>query len=74
MKLKIMAVGVVGAASLAFAGGSVSAGQPANPGCFGRDRAEWIAANSGQAWSEYAKLRAGNNGAINQDYKVGCGG
>jgi hypothetical protein len=67
---------LVGAAGLLTLGGAFStmAAQPANPGCFGQDRAAWIHANSGNAWAQYAKARAGDNGAINQAYKDACGG
>jgi len=66
--LTVLAVlGVIGA------GGAV-AGQPADPGCFGQDRAAWLAANGGAAWGDIAPTRAGDNGAINQAYKTSCGG
>jgi hypothetical protein len=62
---------------LAVAGGvamPVMAAKPASPGCFGTDRAAWLHANSGQAWGDIAPTRAGDNGAINQAYRVACGG
>lgn len=46
------------------------ASQPADPGGFGRDRAAWIHANSGAEWGAIAGDRAGDNGTINNDYKV----
>jgi hypothetical protein len=70
---------VISAASAAalvigiFAGPTL-AGQPANPGCMGRDRAAWIQANSGEAWGDIAPTLAGDNGTINQAYKTWCGG
>ena len=65
---KILAVGALSAATLAVAAGSASAGQPDNPGCFGRDRAAWIHANSGAEWGVIAAERAGDNGDINRAY------
>lgn len=65
-------LGVIGA-------GAAVAGQPADPGCFGTDRAAYATEN-GSLGHEfggvgyYASLRAGDNGTINQDYKTGCGG
>ncbi|HYI22748.1 MAG TPA: hypothetical protein VEX62_08955 [Candidatus Limnocylindrales bacterium] len=50
------------------------AAQPANPGCFGQDRAAWLHANGGAAWGAIAPTRAGDNGAINRAYAEGCGG
>ncbi len=47
--------------------------QPANPGGFGQDRAAWIAANGGAAWGAIAPTRAGDNGAINNAYKIANG-
>src|SRR5689334_16151658 len=61
-------LGVVGA-------GAAVAGQPTNQGCFGRDRAAYATVN-GSAGAEapgvgyYASTRAGDNGAINQQYKT----
>lgn len=65
-------LGVIGA-------GSAVAGQPANPGCFGQDRAAYATANGSLGHEVggvgyYASLRAGDNGAINQAYKTNCGG
>jgi len=71
---KILAAGAISAATLVFAAGSASADQPDNPGCFGRDRAAWLAANSGAAWGEIAPVRAGDNGGINRAYRDACGG
>ncbi|HEY9219777.1 MAG TPA: hypothetical protein VIO94_17140 [Phenylobacterium sp.] len=51
----------------------VAAAQPANPGGFGQDRAAWIHANSGAEWGAIAATRAGDNGTINNDYKVSHG-
>ena len=56
-----------------------SAGQPANPGCFGQDRAAYANAYGSLGSSPggvgyYASQRAGDNGAINQAYKTSCGG
>ena len=61
--LILSVVAVTGAfASSAFAG------QPANPGCFGTDRAAWIQAHSGAEWGAIASVRAGDNGDINRAY------
>ena len=54
--------------------GSALAAQPTNPGCFGTDRAEWLHANGGAAWGEIAPVRGADNGQINRDYKLACGG
>ncbi len=70
-KVKILSV-AFGATLALSAFGSAFAAQPNNPGCFGRDRAAWIAANSGAAWGAIASDRAGDNGAINQAYKIWC--
>jgi hypothetical protein len=62
-----------------LAASSAVAAQPANPGCFGTDRAAYATAN-GSLGSEaggvgyYASQRAGENGAINQAYRNSCGG
>jgi hypothetical protein len=60
-------------------------GQPANPGCFGNDRADTIntvfknggalgTAPGASEWGQIAGERAGNNGDINRAYKTSCGG
>lgn len=78
MKIRIMALAFAGALALSSIAGAF-ADAPANPGCFGRDRAAYATAN-GSLGHEiggvgyYASLRAGDNGAINQAYKTGCGG
>lgn len=59
--------------ALSMASGTLAA-QPANAGCFGLDRAAWLAANGGAAWGAIAPTRAGDNGTINQDYMASCGG
>ena len=72
--LACAAIGVAG-----FVGIS-SAAQPANPGCFGADRAAYIQGTLGTGTpgaSEVGAIlsaRAGSNGEINQAYKVYCGG
>jgi hypothetical protein len=43
---------------------AVFAAQPANPGCFGTDRAAWLHANGGAAWGAITPTRAADNGAI----------
>jgi hypothetical protein len=65
-------LGVIGA-------GAAFAGQPSDPGCFGTDRAAYATENGSLGHETggvgyYASLRAGDNGAINQAYKTGCGG
>lgn len=67
----------IGVSLISF--GSVSAAAPANPGCFGTDRAAYANANGslGNQFGGvgyYASLRAGDNGAINQAYMTSCGG
>jgi hypothetical protein len=77
--LTVLAVlGVIGA-------GTAVAGQPANPGCFGQDRADVINTvfkNDGaldtepgaSEWGAIAGDRAGTNGDLNRAYKGTCGG
>jgi hypothetical protein len=65
-------LGVIGA-------GAAVAGQPANQGCFGVDRADYATENGSLGHDVggvgyYASDRAGENGAINQAYKTACGG
>lgn len=57
------------------------AAKPADPGCFGTDRAAYIqgaqADQTSPGASEVGQIlsqRAGTNGAINQAYKISCGG
>jgi hypothetical protein len=62
-----------------IAAGTGFAAQPANPGCFGSDRAAYANANGSLGHDVggvgyYASQRAGDNGAINQAYKTSCGG
>jgi hypothetical protein len=67
--ITVLAVlGVVGA-------GSAVAGQPDDPGCFGRDRAAALhtmqaspAAPGASEWGAIAGQRAGDNGTINRAY------
>ena len=81
-KLAIFSVlavlGVIGA-------GSAVAGQPAEPGCFGTDRAEVIntvfkgdvatdTAPGASEWGAIAGERAGTNGDQNRAYMESCGG
>jgi hypothetical protein len=62
-----------------FAGPTL-AGQPATPGCFGADRAAYIQTTLGTGAPGASEVgvilsgRAGENGAINQAYKITCGG
>jgi len=69
--LAVLATLMVAAAAMAT---SAFGGQPDNPGCFGQDRAAWLAANGGAAWGAIAPERGGDNGAINQAYMNACGG
>ena len=63
----------------ALTAGSAFGGQPANPGCFGQDRAAY-AQEFGSLGHEFggvgywASERAGDNGDINQAYMISCGG
>ena len=70
-------LGIAAATMFAVVGlaAPASAGQPADPGCFGQDRAGWIAAHSGAEWGAIASgERAGDNAAINAQYKAdNCG-
>ena len=74
----VAVLGVIGS-------GTALAGQPENPGCFGRDRAETIntvfkndgAMDTGPGASEWGAIageRAGTNGDLNRAYKETCGG
>jgi hypothetical protein len=72
--LTVLAVlGVIGA-------GSAVAGQPAEPGCFGQDRAAnlHVMQTSGDPgaseWGAIAGDRAGTNGDQNRAYMESCGG
>jgi hypothetical protein len=80
-KLYILAIAITIGVTGAFALPALAA-KPANPGCFGADRAAYLQ-NVAQAdptapgASEAGKIlasRAGDNGTINQDYKTACGG
>ena len=68
-----------------FSFATASAAAPANPGCFGADRAAYIQTvlkggvndTGAPGASEVGAIlsdRAGTNGAINQAYKISCGG
>ena len=83
VKIKVFALGFAGALAVSAFAGSAMAAQPANPGCFGQDRAEWIHANfQMMALSTLRRARptgliaerAETNGAMNRAYKLGCGG
>jgi hypothetical protein len=74
---KLLILGVIAASG--FTATSAFADKPANPGCFGQDRAAYANANGSLGHDVggvgyYASQRAGTNGAINQAYKDGCGG
>jgi len=70
---RLLVLAVVALSGIAVGVGS--AAQPANPGCFGKDRAANIGTGvTGAEWGAIAASRAGDNGAINQAYKVSCGG
>jgi hypothetical protein len=64
---------------------TATAGKPADPGCFGTDRADIInsvfknggALDTGPGASEWGAIagdRAGTNGGLNRAYKTSCGG
>jgi hypothetical protein len=63
----VAVVGLIGA-------GAAWAGQPTDPGCFGKDRAAGVQALGGSVWGDIASDRAGTNGDLNQAYKTTCGG
>lgn len=58
---------------------AAAAAQPADPGCFGTDRAEYFQANmgvggpGGSGTGMILAGRAGENGEMNRDYMVACG-
>lgn len=71
--------------ALALSTTLASAGQPDQPGAFGRDRAAGVHSFQGggsldtgaagaSEWGKIAAERAGSNGTINQDYKDANGG
>ena len=70
--------------ALLMSTGLAAAGQPDNPGQFGKDRAagvqsfqngEWDTGAPGASeWGAIAKERAGDNGQINRDYRESVGG
>ena len=72
---------LVSASALALMSVAAAAGQPANPGAFGRDRAAAIHAYQDDAtspgaseWGHIAAERAGTNGQLNRDYRDQNGG
>jgi hypothetical protein len=69
---RVLSAASVAALVIGIFAGPTLAGQPANPGCFGTDRAAF--ANTGGDVGYWASLRAGENGAINQAYMITCGG
>lgn len=78
MPKKLAMITVLAVLGVIGAGGAV-AGQPAEPGCFGTDRAAYATENGSLGHEVggvgyHASLRAGENGAINQAYKTTCGG
>ena len=83
MSIKKLIVGAAaGAVMLGVTIAPAFAAQPANPGCFGQDRAAYIhdvaqVDPSAPGASEVGHIladRAGTNGEINQAYKTWCGG
>jgi hypothetical protein len=80
MKIALVAAGILSlSASVAFAG------QPANPGCFGQDRAAGVqsfqtggvndtGAPGASEWGKIAGERGATNGEQNRAYKASCGG
>lgn len=70
MKKILASLFIAGVAFASVGTGVASATQPENPGCFGQDRAAWIHAHSGAEWGDIAPVRAGDNGAINAEYKT----
>ena len=88
VKIKVFAVGFAGALALSAFAGSAMAAKPANPGCFGQDRAAVLhllqddlitipgqpAAPGASEWGHEAGVRGADNGQINRDYKLACGG
>lgn len=74
MKRRVIGAAFATALALGVLAGPALAAQPASPGCFGTERAAWLAANSGREWGAIAPERAGDNGQINRDAKVACGG
>jgi hypothetical protein len=83
-KKLFLGIAVLGSLGISLVG-AASAGQPANPGCFGNDRATTInnvfknggsldTAPGASEWGQIAGDRAGTNGDQNRDYKTFCGG
>ena len=58
---------------------AAAAAQPADPGCFGTDRADYFHANmgvggpGGSGTGAILAGRAGDNGDLNRDYMQACG-
>jgi hypothetical protein len=80
MKRRILLFLLLAMLTLGATAGTFAA-QPANPGCFGQDRAAGVesirnAANAPGAseWGQIAASRGGTNGDQNQAYKTSCGG
>ncbi len=75
MKIRTLARGAVLALMLsAIASVGANAGQPANPGCFGTDRAAYFHTHDGQQTGFILAGRAGTNGDQNRAYMTACGG
>ena len=85
MKRRLFSGAFVAALAVSALSASALAAQPANPGCFGQDRAAYIHDNfqSGGAldtapgaseWGKIAGDRGSTNGDQNRAYKVVCGG
>jgi hypothetical protein len=77
---RILSAVSVAALVIGIFAGPTLAGQPAIPGCFGADRAAYIQTTLGTGAPGASEVgvilsgRAGDNGAINQAYKISCGG
>jgi hypothetical protein len=81
MKRRLAAGGFAAVLAVATFASTALAAAPANPGCFGTDRAgnltTWIMdlPNPGASWwGHEAASRADGNGQSNQGYKIFCGG
>jgi hypothetical protein len=68
-------------AGILIAAPLANAGKPADPGCFGKDRAFFISGAQGNDAEPGASevghdlaSRGGENGALNRAYKDSCGG
>ena len=87
MKRRLFSGAFVAALAVSALSASALAARPADPGCFGQDRAAWLhlaqdniapdqgpAAPGASEWGHIAGDRGATNGQIDRDYKTTCCG